>query len=615
MSLTREETTKLNNISEDVADITVLIEKLMELFSAGGVQNPDLTVLKAVLEKEIADSEAKHADYLPLAGGTMSGNLRLANLAPQIEARATSITRNNAPRANYENLEILGTDSQGNATWGLYHVYQEDKDNSIRLLVYNGTTTDNACTAFGVGFDSHGSIYTLAPTPASTVDNSTQIATTAWVRTATGDTALNAATATNATNDKNGHDIAETYLPLTGGTVQLVRVGQVSTGGTYTEITGGAVQAKSVSSDGTTFAGTLKLTDNARVTVPTPASTSSSADAASTEWVRTASGNTTLNAATATRAALADMLDSADNPILRMDNPFGTTPTAMDAETHISICPENDTESYGMFACTVCHATNTATSAAVAGAVNIGMAATTNTTGNKSTHTFSLVVTQNGTAYTSGPSVLPKANNQYSVGNGSYRWTDVFATNGTINTSDERLKTGISAFPDEVLDAWGEVNFQQFQMVDAVAEKGSNAARLHAGVIAQRIVDVFQKHGLDARRYGLLCYDSWEASDCDERVLVEDAVYRTETVIDRAAYIDENGVMHPEQTHTERIEVKPAKYQIVHHHQDAGSMYSVRYAEALCLEAAYQRRCVARLTAMVQEQAAQLAAVKAALRG
>ena len=38
----------------------------------------------------------------------------------------------------------------------------------------------------------------------------------------------------------------------------------------------------------------------------------------------------------------------------------------------------------------------------------------------------------------------PTVNNSYALGGSSNRWTEVFATNGTINTSDQRLKTNIT---------------------------------------------------------------------------------------------------------------------------------------------------------------------------
>lgn len=80
----------------------------------------------------------------------------------------------------------------------------------------------------------------------------------------------------------------------------------------------------------------------------------------------------------------------------------------------------------------------------------------------------------------------------------------------TIQTSsDERLKTPMQDVPDVVLDAWESVHWGQFQFLDAVGRKGE-VARLHLGLIAQRVKAVFGALGLDACSYGILCYEAEE---------------------------------------------------------------------------------------------------------
>ena len=44
-------------------------------------------------------------------------------------------------------------------------------------------------------------------------------------------------------------------------------------------------------------------------------------------------------------------------------------------------------------------------------------------------------------------SIRPETDNQRDLGNSSYRWDDVYATNGTIQTSDARLKNNITDAP------------------------------------------------------------------------------------------------------------------------------------------------------------------------
>ena len=156
-------------------------------------------------------------------------------------------------------------------------------------------------------------------------------------------------------------------------------------------------------------------------------------------------------------------------------------------------------------------------------------------------------------------SFSPASNGSASLGTSSLRWSEVFANTATINTSDERLKDNISDIEDAVLDAWGDVNLKVFQFKDAIEKKGQDA-RIHAGVIAQQVQQAFEARGLDAFRYGLLCYDAWDAKD---------------------AVMDEDGT-----------EIEPA--------QPAGNRYSIRYEEALILEAAYQRRRADRIEERLQ---------------
>ena len=152
-------------------------------------------------------------------------------------------------------------------------------------------------------------------------------------------------------------------------------------------------------------------------------------------------------------------------------------------------------------------------------------------------------------------------------------WKEVFASTGTINTSDARLKTEPEAIPDAVLDAWGDVGFCQFQMLESVAKKGADTARLHSGMIAQRIDEAFKARGLDASRYGLFCWDSWEAV--------------------------------PERRNETGEVVVPAT--------PAGEQYSLRYEEALCMEAAYQRRRADRAEARLAALEERLASIEAKL--
>lgn len=204
-----------------------------------------------------------------------------------------------------------------------------------------------------------------------------------------------------------------------------------------------------------------------------------------------------------------------------------------------------------------------------------------------STTTYAELIARTGNVFEFvTPTHRPDTDNKWTLGDGTYRWKQLYASTATINTSDERFKASIASVPDEVLDAWGDVGWVQFRFVDAVAEKG-DAARLHGGLIAQRIDAAFRARGLDASAYGLFCYDEWDAVDRDESVEVKPAV------LDDAGNVAE-----------------PAVVEERHVHVDAGDMYSLRYEEAFSMEAAYMRRENALLKKRVSDLEERLAALE-----
>lgn len=117
--------------------------------------------------------------------------------------------------------------------------------------------------------------------------------------------------------------------------------------------------------------------------------------------------------------------------------------------------------------------------------------------------------------------VVPGADNVQPIGSASFRWSAVYASSGTINTSDAREKAWCSAASEAELRAArriiDELGF--FQWNDAIALKGTEGARLHFGVRAQAVWAVMADEGLIApiaegaapsSRYAFLCHDEWD---------------------------------------------------------------------------------------------------------
>jgi hypothetical protein len=118
--------------------------------------------------------------------------------------------------------------------------------------------------------------------------------------------------------------------------------------------------------------------------------------------------------------------------------------------------------------------------------------------------------------YDNAKQILPSngsgtnADNVVDIGSTSARFDDIYATNGTIQTSDEREKQDIAELDEAerrvAVAAKGLL--RKFRWKDAVAEKGDDA-RIHFGIIAQDLQAAFAAEGLDAGDYAMFIHTKW----------------------------------------------------------------------------------------------------------
>ncbi|MEA2037122.1 MAG: glycosyl hydrolase family 28-related protein, partial [Nanoarchaeota archaeon] len=153
--------------------------------------------------------------------------------------------------------------------------------------------------------------------------------------------------------------------------------------------------------------------------------------------------------------------------------------------------------------------------------------------------------------------LVPQTDNVTSLGTSGNRWTVVYAASGTINTSDDREKTYIDITETEKEVALElKANMKKFKMNEAIELKGEADARIHFGASAQTIKSIFEKHGLVAEEYAILCYDEWDAE--------------YEQVIDTPEKVSDNGDILQEATYKNGALIK-----------EAGNRYGLRYEELL----------------------------------
>lgn len=121
-------------------------------------------------------------------------------------------------------------------------------------------------------------------------------------------------------------------------------------------------------------------------------------------------------------------------------------------------------------------------------------------------------------------------------------------------SSDKRLKQDFSNVPDEVLEAWGKVEWQQFKYKADVERKG-DSCRFHTGLVAQDVKEIGEANNVDLLKYGILCHDVREAVEEEK---------------------DEDG-------------------NIIREASESVDLWTVRYEEALAMEVIYLRNEIKKL--------------------
>ncbi len=96
------------------------------------------------------------------------------------------------------------------------------------------------------------------------------------------------------------------------------------------------------------------------------------------------------------------------------------------------------------------------------------------------------------------------------LGRSNGRWDDVYATNGTIQTSDENEKQNIASLTSAEITAATAISklFKTFKWKSKVTAKGDDA-RTHTGVVAQQIQSAMSDAGLDAGNYAFFISSTW----------------------------------------------------------------------------------------------------------
>jgi len=82
--------------------------------------------------------------------------------------------------------------------------------------------------------------------------------------------------------------------------------------------------------------------------------------------------------------------------------------------------------------------------------------------------------------------VNPIVDNAISAGTAAVRFTQLFSTNATINTSDKNEKTDITSLPDNIVNLFMSLNPVSYKRMD------DESGETHLGLIAQEVEKLLQ---------------------------------------------------------------------------------------------------------------------------
>lgn len=227
------------------------------------------------------------------------------------------------------------------------------------------------------------------------------------------------------------------------------------------------------------------------------------------------------------------------------------------------------------------------------------------------------------------------------IGTATRRANDIYAVNGTIQTSDAAQKKVRGELTAEEVAAWADVSPKVYQWLSAIEEKGEEAARFHFGYIAQEVEAALVAHGLDPDEYALFTktevmedviedveYEAPKTTTearTSKNVEIRDGVptmvvtteeveiQTTEEVVivdeegnpvtSTREAIDEEGNPYTEEvtlTHPVLLTETKTRQEVTGKTGTGVFKYGLRYAECAVFEAAYQRAIVADLAARLE---------------
>lgn len=143
----------------------------------------------------------------------------------------------------------------------------------------------------------------------------------------------------------------------------------------------------------------------------------------------------------------------------------------------------------------------------------------------ESTSTIQLSNSNHGvriSSYNADPMFYPTTNGNVYLGGSSYRWKTVFATSGSINTSDRNLKKNIEDIDDRYIELFDKLQPVTFEFKNEFDSDSHD--RVHIGYISQDIEAAMAEVGLTDLEFAGFCKDTLKraAEDGKEELVLDE---------------------------------------------------------------------------------------------
>lgn len=97
--------------------------------------------------------------------------------------------------------------------------------------------------------------------------------------------------------------------------------------------------------------------------------------------------------------------------------------------------------------------------------------------------------------------MYPYPNNTVLLGNSNYKWSDIYCSNNTIQTSDRNEKNSIEDLPDKYIALFDKLRPRRFKL------NSGTSGRYHIGYIAQEVEEAMIELGIDSLEFAGLVKD------------------------------------------------------------------------------------------------------------